>query len=174
MSPHPPPSELLGQWLTGLMTRRDYGSLAALRRPGAVTSARVEAGCHAPRDDDLRREVFEQVAFLFAIYHQGADRPHKGYGSLGAAARRIGGGLGRGPDDPGAVRLMDRIVASRPLPVRHLRHAVARLRSCEMPPPSWPRLADDLADWRDRTARVPYRWAVDFHTPPPKKGTDLT
>ncbi|MFD5469484.1 type I-E CRISPR-associated protein Cse2/CasB [Streptomyces sp. NPDC127105] len=157
-------SEQLTQWLIGLVHSRDSGKLAELRRPSISQNAHIEAGWFDPG----RREVFEQVAFLFAVYHRGAVEPSKGYGSLGAATRRIGTSLGYGPDDAGASRLMDRIVASRRPPLRHLQHAITRLRSCDAAPPSWPRLADDLARWTDRQARIRYHWAVDFHAPPPK------
>ncbi|MET9479073.1 type I-E CRISPR-associated protein Cse2/CasB [Streptomyces sp. NPDC006638] len=157
-------SEQLTRWLTGLVNSRDYGKLAELRRPTISQNAHIEAGWFDP----TRREVFEQVAFLFAVYHQGAATPSKGYGSLGTAARRIGNSLGYGPDDAGAARLMDRLVASRKPPLRHLQHAITRLRSCDVPPPSWSRLADDLARWSDRQARIRYHWAVDFHAPPPR------
>ncbi|WP_326771207.1 type I-E CRISPR-associated protein Cse2/CasB (plasmid) [Streptomyces sp. NBC_01591] len=160
----PARSQQLAQWLVGLVNSRDYGRLAELRRPSVSERAHIEAGWI----DEERREVFEQVAFLFAVYHRGAAEPSWGYGSLGYAARRIGSSIGRGPDDAGAGRLMDRIVASRRPPQRHLQHAIARLRSCGEPPPSWARLADDIARWSDRQARIRYRWAVDFHAPPPK------
>lgn len=163
----PARSEQLTQWLLGLVNGRNYGKLAELRRPSVSQTAHIEAGWFDPR----RREVFEQVAFLFAVYHRGAVEPSRGYGSLGAAARRIGTGLGRGPDDAGASRLMDRIVASRRPPLRHLQHTITRLRSCDEPPPSWSRLADDLARWTDRQARIRYRWAVDFHAPPQRTTT---
>jgi len=158
----PARSEQLTLWLLGLVNGRNYGKLAELRRPSISQNAHIEAGWFDPR----RREVFEQVAFLFAVYHRGTGEPLRGYGSLGAAARRIGTSLGRGPDDAGASRLMDRIVASRRPPFRHLQHTITRLRSCGEPPPSWSRLADDLARWTDRQARIRYWWAVDFHAPP--------
>ncbi|MFD8915661.1 type I-E CRISPR-associated protein Cse2/CasB [Streptomyces sp. NPDC059575] len=157
----PSSSELLSRWLIGRVRSRDTATLAELRRPTLSQRAHIEAGWI----DDERREVFEQVAFLFAIYHRGAIQPSWGYGSLGTAARRIGSSLGRGPDDAGATRLMDRILASRKPPLRHLQHTVARLRSCDQQPPSWSQLADDLTRWTDRQARVRYHWAIDFHAP---------
>ncbi|WP_433916952.1 type I-E CRISPR-associated protein Cse2/CasB [Streptomyces sp. NBC_01744] len=164
----PARSQQLTQWLVGLVNSRDYGRLAELRRPSVSENAHIEAGWIAGWNDEEHRKVFEQVAFLFAVYHRGAIEPSWGYGSLGYAARRIGSSIGRGPDDAGASRLMDRIVASRRPPQRHLQHAIARLRSCGEPPPSWARLADDIARWTDRQARIRYRWAVDFHAPPPR------
>ncbi|MFF5809194.1 type I-E CRISPR-associated protein Cse2/CasB [Streptomyces sp. NPDC012746] len=156
------PSERLTAWLTSLVRNREYGQLADLRRPRVRTNTHIRAGWFDPE----QREVFEQVAFLFALYHRGTSKPSYGVGSLGAATRRIGSAVGRGPKDPGAVRLIDRIVSSRRIPWRHLQHAVARLRSCDQAPPSWTRLAEDLSRWNDRKAGIADQWAVDFHAPP--------
>ncbi|GAA1934487.1 hypothetical protein GCM10009837_70420 [Streptomyces durmitorensis] len=153
----------LTAWLASLVRNHDYASLAELRRPRVQLEPHFRALWFSP--DEAQREVYAQVAFLFAIYHQGRSRPAYGYGSLGEAARRIGSGDRRGPEDPGAARLIDRIVSSRRIPWRHLQHAVARLRACERQPPSWARLVDDLTRWHDRKARVPYEWGVAFHIP---------
>ncbi|MFD7550449.1 type I-E CRISPR-associated protein Cse2/CasB [Streptomyces sp. NPDC059578] len=155
--------ELLTDWLVSLVRGRRYGELADLRRPAAHTHTLIRAGWYAPPGAD--RENYEYVAFLFAVYHRGMSKPTRGSGSLGAAARRIGGPEKRGPDDPGATRLVDRIVSSRRVPHRHLQHTVARLRACEQQPPSWAGLVEDLERWGDRTARIAYGWAVDFHEP---------
>lgn len=159
-----PDSVALTAWLTTLVRNRENGTLAELRRAKYSTNAHIRAGWYAG-DAPRHRELFERVAFLFAIYHRGHQAPSYGYGSLGAAARRIGDGTGRGPDNPGAQRLLDRIVASRRIPWRHLQHAVTRLRACEQAPPSWVQLTDDLIKWQDRKARVAYQWAVEFHAP---------
>ncbi|GAA3834127.1 hypothetical protein GCM10022403_078760 [Streptomyces coacervatus] len=153
----------LTDWLASLVHNRQYGDLAQLRRVTAGTATSIQAGWYAPREDS--REIYEQVAFLFAVYHRGVGRPTRGFGSLGSAARRIGRPGGRGPEDPGAVRLVDRIVASRRIPWRHLQHAITRLRACEQQPPSWTDLVIDLDLWNDRKARIAYSWAVDFHAP---------
>ncbi|MFH8792509.1 type I-E CRISPR-associated protein Cse2/CasB [Streptomyces sp. NPDC017941] len=153
----------LTAWLASLVHNHDYASLAELRRPRIQREPHFRAVWFSP--DDAQREVYAQVAFLFAVYHQGRSQPAYGYGSLGDAARRIGSGNGRGPEDPGAARLIDRIVSSRRIPWRHLQHAVARLRACDRQPPSWSRLVDDLNRWHDRRARVPYEWGVAFHIP---------
>ncbi|GGY83070.1 hypothetical protein CP967_22815 [Streptomyces nitrosporeus] len=155
--------EALTNWLVSLVRNHDYGKLAELRRTGQ-TEAHIQAGWSAPGDE--HREIYEKVAFLFGVYHQGAPRPSYGRGSLGAAARRIGDGAGRGPDNPGAQRLISRVVSSRGIPWRHLQHAVTRLRACEQPPPSWTELTEDLTRWHDRSARIAYWWTVDFHEPP--------
>ncbi|MFD7258362.1 type I-E CRISPR-associated protein Cse2/CasB [Streptomyces sp. NPDC059874] len=154
-------SAALTAWLAGLVHNRNYGSLADLRRPRVRKEPHFRAIWYSPSEE--QEEIYEQVAFLFAIYHQGRSEPAYGYGNLGEAARRIGNGAGYGPDDPGAARLVDRIVSSRRIPWRHLQHAVARLRSCGAKPPSWARLADDLSQWNDRKARISYEWAVAFH-----------
>ncbi|WP_327657194.1 type I-E CRISPR-associated protein Cse2/CasB [Streptomyces sp. NBC_00483] len=156
------PGEQLTAWLASLVRSREYGKLADLRRPGAETEARIMAGWMDPE----HREVLELVAFLFAVYHRGSSRPSYGSGSFGTALRRIGSGGHRGPTDPGAARLMERITASRRPPARHLQHAVARLRSGEQHPPAWAQLTDDLIRWNDRRSRVRYGWAVDFYEPP--------
>ncbi|MFJ4687514.1 type I-E CRISPR-associated protein Cse2/CasB [Streptomyces sp. NPDC088789] len=156
-------SAALTTWLTTLVRVRDSGTLAELRRARALTPARIRAGWYG---GDEHRALFEQMAFLFALYHRGRSEPSYGRGSLGEAARRIGDGTGRGPDNPGAQRLVDRVVASRRIPWRHLQHAVTRLRSCEQPPPCWTGLTDDVVRWNDRRARVAYQWSVEFHTPP--------
>ncbi|MEU3408852.1 type I-E CRISPR-associated protein Cse2/CasB [Streptomyces sp. NPDC006670] len=161
--PEHPPAEQLARWLTSLVHNRDNGTLAELRRPRATEDAHIRAGWYAPAQE--QREIYERVAFLFAIYHQGADRPHRGFDTMGAALSRIGSRVGRGPKDAGASRLNARIVSSRSIPWRHLRHAVARLRSCEQPPPAWSVLVDDLVRWTDREAKIRYQWAVDFHKP---------
>ncbi|MEV7270949.1 type I-E CRISPR-associated protein Cse2/CasB [Streptomyces bacillaris] len=167
MTEHPPSSvdgrggDQLTAWLMSLVRNREYGKLAELRRT-RPTDSHIRAGWFAPEE---HREVYEKVAFLFGVYHQGVAVPLRGKGSLGEAARRIGDGSGRGPDNPGAQRLLSRVVASRRLPWRHLQHTVTRLRSCEQPPPSWSRLTVDLTRWHDRKARIPYLWTVDFHEP---------
>ncbi|WP_171168596.1 type I-E CRISPR-associated protein Cse2/CasB [Streptomyces sp. I05A-00742] len=160
-------SARLAAWLTSLVRNRDYGQLAQLRRTGGQTNAHIIAGWYVPESarETGGREVYEQVAFLFAVYHRGVSRPVSGHGSLGTAARRIGSPMGRGPQDPGASRLLDRVVTSRRVPWRHLQHAITRLRACEQVPPSWTQLVDDLMLWHDRKARIAYQWAVDFHAP---------
>ncbi|MFE5561805.1 type I-E CRISPR-associated protein Cse2/CasB [Streptomyces sp. NPDC056544] len=156
-------SAALTAWLASLVHNHDYASLAELRRPRVQRGPHYRALWFSPTE--AQHEVYGQVAFLFSVYHQGRPKPAFGYGSLGEAARRIGSQAGRGPDDPGAARLVDRIVSSRRIPWRHLQHAVARLRACEQQPPSWAQLVDDLNRWHDRKARVPYTWGVDFHIP---------
>ncbi|MGW0784957.1 type I-E CRISPR-associated protein Cse2/CasB [Streptomyces sp. NPDC002913] len=157
-------SAALTAWLASLVHNHDYASLAELRRPRVQREPHFRALWFSPTE--AQREVYSQVAFLFAVYHQGRSKPAFGYGSLGEAARRIGSETQRGPDNPGAARLVDRIVSSRRIPWRHLQHAVARLRACDKQPPSWALLVDDLNRWHDRKARVPYAWGVAFHMPP--------
>ncbi|WP_331721083.1 type I-E CRISPR-associated protein Cse2/CasB [Streptomyces sp. NBC_00454] len=154
-------SAALTAWLASLVHNRNYGSLADLRRPRVRKEPHFRAIWFSPSEE--QEEIYEQVAFLFAVYHQGRGEPAYGYGNLGEAARRIGTGSKQGPDDPGAARLVDRIVSSRRIPWRHLQHTVARLRACSAKPPSWALLADDLSQWNDRKERISYEWAVAFH-----------
>ncbi|MFF7994817.1 type I-E CRISPR-associated protein Cse2/CasB [Kitasatospora xanthocidica] len=163
------PGQRLTGWLCSLVWSHDYGRLADLRRPEALSEPRLRAASFSPEED--QRPVFERVAFLFARYHAGKSVPQAGFGSMGDALRRIGSPAGRGQNDPGAKRLLDRLVASRELPVRHLQHAVERARACEVAPPSWALLAEDLAAWKAAGRKTPYGWARDFYTPayPAKK-----
>lgn len=169
-----PGPERLSAWLCGLVLGRDYGMLADLRRLGALTRsgrvrdgapyrARVLAARFAPREE--QRLCYEQVAFLFARYHAGMSRPHRGAGNVGAALRRVGSSAGRGPADAGATRMLDRVVASREVPWRHLQHVVERARAGETAPPSWTGLVDDLTGWKSRERTVPFAWAESFYTP---------
>ncbi|MET8702925.1 type I-E CRISPR-associated protein Cse2/CasB [Kitasatospora sp. NPDC004723] len=112
------------------------------------------------------REIFLQVAFLFARYHAGRLEPSPGSGNVGSALRRIGTPAGRGPGNPGAVRLFSRLVAARRPPWRHLQHAVERSRSCETVPPSWAGLTEDLANWAGKRRPVQYEWARSFYLKP--------
>ncbi|HEV7627087.1 MAG TPA: type I-E CRISPR-associated protein Cse2/CasB, partial [Streptomyces sp.] len=152
-APRTPPEQLSG-WLASLVRTRQYGALADLRRPKALTSSRLLSANFAV--EEQHREIYEHVAFLFARFHAGASEPHYGYGSVGTALRKIGSPAGRGPNDAGATRLLDRVVASRTIPWRHLQHAVERSRSCGTFPPSWAGLADDLVRWSERRRPVAY------------------
>ena len=162
--PKPPSVQLTG-WLCAVVRSQQLGVLADLRRPNAITRSHLTAAAFAPEEE--YRKVFETTAFLFARYHAGATVPKSGYGNVGAALRKIGSGAGRGPDDPGAARLLDRLVASREIPWRHLQHAIERARACEVQPPSWAQLTEDLCQWksRRRPETVPYTWARSFYTP---------
>ena len=159
----------------------ELGQLAQLRR--RPTPRRTLSGCahvrppsllHARRlagneATDAERDAFGFVAHLFALYHQGAPGPHRGYGSFGTALRKIGRSDRRGPKDDGATRLINDIVSARTLPERHLELAVSRLRSQREDrttlPPSWTRLLDDVIGWNDPHRNVRETWGCDFFTP---------
>lgn len=158
-----PPSARLTGWLNSLVRAHDNGALADLRRREAITETRLAAARFAEHDE--HRGVFEGVAFLFARYHQGASEPRPGYGDLGDALRRIGSALERGPGNQGVARLMDRIIAPREIPWRHLQLAIERARADGVAAPSWAQLADDLTHWNERGRPVQYRWARNFYTP---------
>ncbi|WP_431775455.1 type I-E CRISPR-associated protein Cse2/CasB [Streptomyces cucumeris] len=166
-----PPAERLNAWLRGLVHSHEYGTLADLRRMPAPhrrhravpVRARLLAAQFAPTED--QRVVYERVAFLFARFHAGASQPSAAYGNMGDALRKVGTSAGRGPRDPGATRLLDRLTAAREIPWRHLQHAVERMRAGDTAPPSWAGLVDDLAAWKSREHDVPVAWARAFYTP---------
>jgi CRISPR type I-E-associated protein CasB/Cse2 len=172
-----PPGTQLSDWLCGLVRKHNLGALAALRRPNPPrrTEAHHIAAAFAPSDEQQQMYLF--TAFLFARYHAGALRPHNGYGDIGTAMRKIGSGAGRGPADPGAKRLLDRITASREIPWRHLQHAIERARACDTIPPSWAQLPEDLARWnsrdrlKSRDRSVADAWGASFYTPTYTKRT---
>ncbi|AVI00287.1 hypothetical protein C5L38_35135 (plasmid) [Streptomyces sp. WAC00288] len=161
---HPPGVQFAG-WLAGLVRSRNVGDLAALRRlqPIPRLEAHYRAAAFAPMPE--QEQYYQLTAFLFARYHAGATSPHYGYGDVGAALRRIGNGLTRGPKDPGAKRLLTRITASREVPARHLQHVIDRARSCGTAPPAWELLPDDLARWQERGRPIADAWGKSFYTP---------
>lgn len=159
----PPSPEKLTQWLSAIVYGREYGLLADLRRPSAVTRARLTAAACAPLEQ--QRPIYEYTAFLFARYHAGRPRPHAGFGTMGDALRRIGTPGHKGAKDAGACRLLDRLVASRQIPKRHLQHGIERCRAGDVAPPNWTRLVTDLCTWTDRNHDVRYEWARCFYTP---------
>ncbi|MFE6911901.1 type I-E CRISPR-associated protein Cse2/CasB [Streptomyces erythrochromogenes] len=164
-TPPASPAQQLTGWLCGLVASRQYGMLADLRRyrPQRPTEAHHLAAGLAPTEG--LEEIYKFVAFLFAKYHAGTSTPSPGYGDMGTAMRRIGSGLTKGPDDPGARRLFARITDSRRIPLRHLQHAIDRARSCNTAPPSWSQLTDDLARWADRDRPTVRAWGRNFYVP---------
>ncbi|MFJ8134167.1 type I-E CRISPR-associated protein Cse2/CasB [Streptomyces hydrogenans] len=160
-----PPGAQLAGWLATRVRSRDVAALAALRRlnPDPRLDVHYWVAHYAPTPEE--EQYYQLTAFLFARFHAGALSPHYGYGDVGAALRRIGNGLTRGPKDPGAKRLLTRITASRELPTRHLQHVVDRARSCHTAPPAWELLPNDLARWQERGRPVADAWGRSFYTP---------
>ncbi|MFQ6148520.1 type I-E CRISPR-associated protein Cse2/CasB [Streptomyces seoulensis] len=149
-------------WLGGLVHTHQYGKLADLRRPPTVDSpTHYEARAFAPTED--QRALYRQVGFLFARYHAGRAKPHYGYGNMGRAIRSIGYDGARGAANPGAERLMMRILPARDIPWRHLQHAIERIRASETTPPSWAELISDLTQWADRGRPTPQAWGDAFY-----------
>jgi CRISPR system Cascade subunit CasA len=150
-------------WLGSLVHTHQYGKLADLRRPATADSpTHFEARAHAPIEE--HRALYRQVGFLFARYHAGKTRPHYGRGSMGTAIRSIGYDGARGPANPGAERLMMRILPARQIPWRHLQHAIERIRAGETTPPSWSELITDLTQWSERGRPTSQKWGDDFYT----------
>ncbi|MDH6122823.1 CRISPR system Cascade subunit CasB [Kitasatospora sp. GAS204A] len=162
------PAALFTDWLCNLVSEEQFTMLAALRRPGGFKGPGFTAAHFAPLP--TQQPVFEYVAFLFACYHAERGVPDRGYGDMGSALRRVGSGAGRGPGDPGAARLMDRLVTSHHIPRRPLHLAIARIRTGGTMPPSWTRLTEDLSVWKAREPygrNVRYDWVRSFCLPTP-------
>ncbi|MFI8265322.1 type I-E CRISPR-associated protein Cse2/CasB [Streptomyces sp. NPDC085665] len=154
-----PSEQRLTRWLAGCLRSGQYDLLVDLRKGGtrADSRARLFADC------DADREVFGQVAHLYAIYHRGATEPAYGYGSLGDA-------MGRAQAKPGARAAgfplkLNRIVSGRAIRWRDLEKAMVTLREQGARPPAWTQLIIDLRRWHDRAARVPESWVGDFDRP---------
>jgi len=164
-TPSRPPGAQLAGWLGGLVRSHNTGALAALRRPDPPQ--RIEhhyrAASFAPNPEE--EPYYQLTAFLFARYHAGATAPRPGFGDMGAALRRVGNGATRGPENPGVKRLLTLITASREVPVRHLQHAIDRVRSHNSAPPAWDLLPEDLARWKQRGRPVADAWGRSFYTP---------
>ncbi|WP_310729090.1 type I-E CRISPR-associated protein Cse2/CasB [Streptomyces sp. N2A] len=163
------PTKKLSDWLTSLVRGHQNGTLADLRRPNARTvPGMIAASFAGPDATPEQRDVYRQVAFLFAVYHRGStrDKAMPGIGTMGAACARIGTATGRGRKNDGAVRIMHRLLASsRRIPWRHLQHAVERLRSCDAAAPNWQQLTNDLTTWLTDPDPVADQWGADFFTP---------
>lgn len=119
-----PSEQRLVNWLASCVWNRQLGLLADLRK-SELTHADFRAHLFTDTDDD--REIFGQVARLFAIYHRGAAEPVHGYGSLGDA-------MGRAQAKPSAQSAgfplkLNRIVnGSRSIRWRDLEKAICALR----------------------------------------------
>ncbi|MEV6408844.1 type I-E CRISPR-associated protein Cse2/CasB [Streptomyces bobili] len=157
------PQQQYVAWLGSLVHTHQYGKLADLRRPATAESpTHYEARAYAPTEE--HRALYRQVGFLFARYHAGRTKPHYGYRSMGSAIRSIGYNGARGPSNPGAERLMMRILPARQIPWRHLQHAIERIRAGDTTPPSWAQLITDLAQWTERGRPTAQTWGDDFYT----------
>lgn len=106
---------------------------------------------------------------LFARWHSGRTvvRYGKVGEGLGHGLRSLGIPGARGPRDPGAVRLLDRLLAANSdaaLAVV-LDAAGRRLRSVDFPP-HWATITAEIDEWRNPPARtaIQVRWARQFHT----------
>lgn len=106
---------------------------------------------------------------LFARWHSGRStvRYGKAGTGLGHALRTIGSPGARGPRDPGAVRLLDRLIsANTDAALADVIDAVGRrLRAVEYPP-NWATVAAEIEAWRNPLTRndVQIMWARQFHT----------
>ncbi len=152
--------------LEDLVARRDRGALAALRRgagktPGTVAETHRYVAWAAGRQKTRRRaDCFYVVASLFALWHQGAEKPGRGEGSFGRSLRELVAREPKGKE--GVERRLAAMLAAHgeDLPV-HLRHAVALLKGKDVPV-DWRRLLEDLAWWDGDRRLVQRRWAEDF------------
>lgn len=110
------------------------------------------------------------TAQSFAIWHTSRREVHYGKTgtNLGRAMRQLGHPGAYGPNDPGARRLADNLLAAATADqlARTLVTIMDRLRNTDHPP-NWEQLHTDLADWLNPATRNQVRlaWGQGFATP---------
>jgi CRISPR system Cascade subunit CasB len=159
--------------LDSLLTKRDLGALALLRRglgrqPGEVPEmyAHVLPYLSLPDNETAAQRVEDAallVASLYALWHQGrAKSPRVEKVSLGTAFRRLAISSDSASME---LRFVTLLKAGRDRLPDHLRHAISLLRAKDIPL-DWAQLFADICEWdeTDRRARHPARrrWARDF------------
>jgi CRISPR system Cascade subunit CasB len=165
----------LVEHLNSLVTNRDVGALALLRRglgrePGEVPAMYSHVLPYLALSDSIsgsQRQREEDaallVASLFALWHQGKGITNPAERiSLGAAFRRL---INQSDSFSLERRFVALLKASRDRLPNHLRHAISLLKAKDIPL-DWALLFSDLSQWdqTDQRARHPIRrrWARDF------------
>lgn len=170
-----PSGRALIEHLNSLVTKKDLGALAMLRRGlGHQPSKASENYAHilpflsppdslSPAQRSREEDAALVIAPLYAQWHQGKAIP--------STAERVGLGIAfrqlMNQSDSGSIeqRFVALLKASRDQLPNHLRHAVSLLKAKDIPL-DWALLFTDLYQWdqTDRRARHPVRrrWARDF------------
>lgn len=119
--------------------------------------------------DDEQWIAWAMAGKLFAHWHSGRSTINYGTpgSGLGHALRSLGPAGARGPSNPGAARLLNRLVAAGDdSQLAEVLGAIAReLRSNDYPP-RWATIATEIEAWRNPATRNETRvlWARQFHT----------
>jgi CRISPR type I-E-associated protein CasB/Cse2 len=158
--------------------RRDRGALAGLRR-GAGEKPRSEPKMFPLVEpwlpegmDDRHADAAYRVAALFALHHQGSNRPHdwpereegrQRDRNLGRSLR-IAGTNDNGELDSGMERRFTALLNARSTDLdHHLRQVFSLLRAKRAETPvDYRQLYLDLVDWDQPDRRVQRRWAEGF------------
>jgi CRISPR system Cascade subunit CasB len=149
--------------LERLVTEGDRGTLALLRRalgdepPYAVYRW---LPVNLPR---WQEEPALTVGPLFALWHQGRDRPESLDGNLGQSLRRLRLQLERAGGSAEGIerRLLAMLNSRREDLDHHLHHTVALLRGHDIPV-DWRRLLRDVLAWGHPDRYVQKNWARAF------------
>jgi CRISPR system Cascade subunit CasB len=161
------------EYLESLVETKNRAALAALRRglgkpPGTVTEMHPIVVPMLPKNASAEdEEVFYLIAALFSLHqmnwHPAAEE--KGRTNFGASFARLRTSLGG--ERSGSIKssIESRFVAllnshRDDLP-EHLRHAVALLRSHDLPV-DWAGLMRDIRDWDRDDRRVQRVWSRAF------------
>ena len=158
--------EAFAAFLEGLAGREDRGALAALRRglgktPGAAAEAhRFVVPWLPPQAGVWEEDAYYLVASLFALHpvswRRDAENPRPT--DFGASMDRLAAATNRESVERRFTGLLNAHAADL---AEHLRHAVAQLRSREVPV-DWARLLRDVKSWNRGDCRVQRRWARSF------------
>jgi CRISPR system Cascade subunit CasB len=158
--------------------RRDRGALAALRRgagepPGSAPEMfPLVEPCLPEGIDDRQADAAYRVAALFALHHQGSNRPHEWAGradgryenrSLGHSLR-LAAVNDRGEIDSGMERRFAALLNARSSDLdHHLRQVFSLLRAKNAATPvDYRQLYEDLVQWDHPERFVQRKWAEGF------------
>jgi CRISPR system Cascade subunit CasB len=168
------PEDRFAEHLAALAEREDRAALAELRRglgkePGEVAGAyRLVAAWLSPTAGRHEEQAYYLAATLFGLHPQSwrpgdvdednAGERHRGDRNLGASLAWLARERGREGVERRFVALLDCDRGALPA---HLRHAVALLRTEDVPV-DWAQLIRDIRVWDAPHRRVQRRWARAF------------
>lgn len=162
------PAGLLVRGLSRVIHRGESKTLGALLawRPGVISMPVLDVTAYADTDIDYHAHAL--TAHAFAVWHsQRALHTGRSGTSITRAARQLGKTGSYGPADPGATRLVDRLLHADTLDelYRALHTLMRALRQVDHPP-HWETLAHDLTTWQDPSKRDDVRlmWGRAFYT----------
>ncbi|ULD39029.1 type I-E CRISPR-associated protein Cse2/CasB [Rhodococcus qingshengii] len=153
----------------GAAVKSNDRAVTALRTWRPSNAVNVDIIRITSRADDDQWIAWALAGKLFARWHTG--RASIRYGTpatgLGHGLRNLGARGSRGPNNPGAVRLLDRLLAAgNDTALADVLDAIGReLRTLDYPP-HWATIVDEISAWRNTGTRkdIQITWARQFST----------